>query len=55
MVHGKPEVRGFAPERMVRMSKSENGQSKKWEVRYHMEDPKRITMVEKRLLVDRVV
>jgi hypothetical protein len=37
------------------MSKSENGLSEKWEVRYHMEDPKRITMVEKRLLVDRVV
>jgi hypothetical protein len=54
-VHGKPEVRGFAPERTVRMRKSENGQSEKWEVRHHMEDPRRITMVEKRLLADRVV
>ncbi len=55
MVHGRPEVRGFNPERTVRMRKGENGPSEKWEVRYHMEAPKRITMVEKRLLVDSVV
>jgi hypothetical protein len=29
MMHGKPEVRGFNPERTVRMRKSENGQSEK--------------------------
>ncbi len=40
---------------MVRMQRGENGQNEKWEVRYHMVAPKRITMVEKRLLVDRVV
>jgi hypothetical protein len=55
MVHGRPEVRGFNPERTVRMQRGENGQNEKWEVRYHMVAPKRITMVEKRLLVDRVV
>jgi hypothetical protein len=47
MVHGGAEVRGFNLERTVRMRKSENGQSEKWEVRYHMENPKRITMAEK--------
>jgi hypothetical protein len=55
MVHGGAEVRGFDPERTVRMRKSETGQSEKWEVRYHMENPKRITMAEKRQLVDRMV
>ncbi len=55
MVHGGAEVRGFDPEQTVRMRKSETGQSEKWEVRYHMENPKRITMAEKRQLVDRMV
>jgi hypothetical protein len=44
MVHGGAEVRGFDPERTVRVRKSETGQGEKWEVRYHMENPKRITM-----------
>jgi hypothetical protein len=53
MVHGGGEVRGFDPERTVRMRKNETGEL--WEVRYHMENPKRITMAEKRQLVDRMV
>jgi hypothetical protein len=55
MVHGRPEARGFNPERTVRVQRGGNGSQEKWEVRYHMETPKRITMGEKRLLVDRVV
>jgi hypothetical protein len=55
MVHGGAEVRGFDPERTVRMRKSETGHGEQWEVRYHMENPKRITMAEKRQLVDRMV
>ncbi len=55
MVHGRPEVRGFNPERTERVQRGENRLHEKWEVRYHMETPKQITMGEKRLPVDRVV
>ncbi len=55
MVHGRSDVRGFDPERTVKVQKGGAGQNEKWEVRYHMTTPKRITMVEKRTLVDRVV
>jgi hypothetical protein len=55
MVHGGDEVRGFDPERTVRMRKNVTGHGEQWEVRYHMENPKRITMAEKRQLVDRML
>jgi hypothetical protein len=55
MVHGKQDIRGFDPERTVKVQKGGAGQTEKWEVRYHMTEPKRISMVEKRTLVDRMV
>ncbi len=55
MVHGRPDIRGFDPERTVKVQKGGAGQNEKWEVRYHMTEPKRISMVEKRTLVDRMV
>jgi hypothetical protein len=56
MEHGVGEWRGFGPERTVKVSKSAGGRTaEKWGVRYHMQDPRRISMVEKRKLVDRMV
>jgi hypothetical protein len=56
MEHGEPDGRGFGPERTVKVSHcSEGAVVERWKVRYHMQDPRKISMVEKRLLVDRVV
>jgi hypothetical protein len=56
MEHGEGDWRGFGPERTVKVSKNTGGRTaEKWEVRYHMQEPRRISMVEKRQLVDRVV
>jgi hypothetical protein len=56
MEHGTGGVRGFGPERTVKVSQCAGGRVlERWQVRYHMQEPRRITMVEKRQLVDRVV
>jgi hypothetical protein len=56
MEHGDGDWRGFGPERTVKVSKNTGGKTaEKWEVRYHMQEPRRISMVEKRQLVDRMV
>jgi hypothetical protein len=53
MRHGTGDNRGFAPERTVKVRKVE-GEVWGMEVRYHMVDPKKISMGEKRQVVDRV-
>jgi hypothetical protein len=56
MEHGVGEWRGFGPERTVKVRHISGGKVvERWEVRYHMQDPRKISMVEKRQLVDRVV
>jgi hypothetical protein len=54
MEHGTGENRGFGPERTVRVVNGKGGKGEQWEVRYHMEEPRRISMMEKRSLVDRM-
>jgi hypothetical protein len=56
MEHGVDDGRGFGPERTFKVSQcSEGAVVERWKVRYHMQDPRKISMVEKRQLVDRVV
>jgi hypothetical protein len=56
MEHGEVDGRGFGPERTLKVSQcSEGAVVERWKVRYHMQDPRKISMVEKRQLVDRVV
>ncbi len=56
MEHGVGDWRRFGPERTVKVSQSTGGKVvERWEVRYHMQEPRKISMVEKRQLVDRVV
>jgi hypothetical protein len=55
MEHGTGEHRGFGPERTVRVKDTRDGRGEKWEVRYHMENPRKITLLEKRELVDKMV
>jgi hypothetical protein len=56
MEHGVGDWRGFGPERTVKVRQSTGGKVvERWEVRYHMNAPRKISMVEKRQLVDRVV
>jgi hypothetical protein len=55
MEHGTGENRGFGPERTVKVKDTRDGRGEKWEVRYHMENPRKITLLEKRELVDKMV
>jgi hypothetical protein len=56
MEHGVGDWRGYGPERTVKVSQSSGGKVvEHWEVKYHMQEPRKISMVEKRQLVDRVV
>jgi hypothetical protein len=56
MEHGTGDLRGFGPERTVKVRQISGVKAvEKWEVRYHMQEPRKISMVEKRQLVDRVV
>jgi hypothetical protein len=56
MEHGVGDGRGFGPERTVKVRQSTVGKVvERWEVKYHMSEPRKISMVEKRQLVDRVV
>jgi hypothetical protein len=53
MRHGTGDDRGFAPERTVKVRKA-GGVVRGMEVRYHMTNPKKISLNEKRQTVDRV-
>jgi hypothetical protein len=56
MEHGVDGGRGFGPERTVKVSQCSRGKVvERWKVRYHMQEPRKISLVEKRQLVDRVV
>jgi hypothetical protein len=46
-MNGTGESRGFGPERTVKVTSKVSGKGESWEVRYHMEEPRKITMVEK--------
>jgi hypothetical protein len=53
--HGKEGQRGFRPERKVTVKKDMVSRKKEREVSYHMMEPRRISMCERRELVDGVV
>ncbi len=56
MEHGVRDWRGYGPERTVKVSQSSGGKVvERWEVRFHMQEPRKISIVEKIQLVDRVV
>jgi hypothetical protein len=54
MKHGKEDERGFGGERQVRVLRKRDGEDE-WTVTYHMTDPVRITMMEKMVLVEKMV
>jgi len=53
--HGEKENRGFCPERTVRVEKDREGEVKGLKVGFHMTEPTKLTMGERRQLVDRTV
>jgi hypothetical protein len=53
--HGVGANAGFCPERTVTVEKGKDGGVKGMSVRYHMTEPTRLTMKERRELVDRTV
>jgi hypothetical protein len=53
--HGEKGMRGFGPERQVRIRRGVSGKETEWVTRFHMTQPRRIAMSERRDLVDRVV
>jgi hypothetical protein len=55
LVHGREGERGHRPERSVVAVRGEKGEVMCLKTRYHMTEPTRITMSERRRLVDRVI
>jgi hypothetical protein len=55
MLHGKGNDKGFGPERTVVVRKDVVTGVQEWVTRYHMTDPKHISMADRRTLVDRTV
>jgi hypothetical protein len=53
--HGKGPGRGHHPERMVTVERDLSGNIVKVDVRYHMTEPVRVSMTERRGLTDRMV
>jgi hypothetical protein len=53
--HGSGTERGYHPERTVKVLKDSEGRVKGMDVRFHLTDPDRLSMGEKRELVDRTV
>jgi hypothetical protein len=53
--HGTGEMRGFGPERKVKVKINRTSGETVWETRYHLSRPRKIGMVERRDLVDRTV
>jgi hypothetical protein len=53
--HGEKERKGFCPERAVKIEKGRDGEVKRVSVEYHMTEPVRISMQERRQLIERMV
>jgi hypothetical protein len=53
--HGSGEKRGFCPERTAKVERNAQGEVTRVMVEYHMTEPERVTLSEKRELIDRVV
>jgi hypothetical protein len=53
--HGSGEKRGFCPERTAKVERDVNGEVTRVSVEYHMTEPEKVTMNEKRELIDLVV
>jgi hypothetical protein len=53
--HGEKDNRGFCPERTVRVEKDREGEVKRLKVGFHMTEPTKLTMGERRQVVDRTV
>jgi hypothetical protein len=53
--HGSGEKRGFCPERTAKVQRNVNGDVTCVSVEYHMTEPQRVTLSDKRELVDVVV
>jgi hypothetical protein len=53
--HGEKEDRGFCPERTVRVAKGSGWEVRRLKVGYHLTDPAKVTMGERRQVIDRVV
>jgi hypothetical protein len=51
--HGKEGERGFGGERVVKIVRKGGGREE-WQVRYHLTDPVKISMMEKTEMIDRV-
>jgi hypothetical protein len=53
MIHRKRQESGFKPERLVVLGEDNSKGEQEWVTRYHITEPKRISMAERRALVDR--
>jgi hypothetical protein len=53
--HGLGENRGFGPERQVKVEINQSNGETEWVTRFHLTNPRKIGMVERRDLVDRMV
>jgi hypothetical protein len=53
--HGSGDKRGFCPERTARVERNVQGEVTRVSVEYHMTEPERVTLSEKRELIDNVV
>jgi hypothetical protein len=53
--HGRGDVKGFCPERTVKVERKVDGEVSRVIVQYHMTEPEKLTMSEKRELIDNVV
>jgi hypothetical protein len=53
--HGEKEDRGFCPERTVTVEKGSGGEVRRLRVGYHLTEPAKVTMGERRLVIDRTV
>ncbi len=53
--HGEKEERGFCPERTVRVEKGSGGEVRRVKVGYHLTEPAKVTMGERRQVIDRTV
>ncbi len=53
--HGSGEKRGFCPERTAKVERNVQGEVTRVSVEYHMTEPERVALSEKRELIDTVV
>jgi hypothetical protein len=53
--HGSGEKRGFCPESTAKVERNVQGEVTRVSVEYHMTEPERVTLSEKRELIDTVV